>query len=112
MSSGVKCNLRLDPIQKIALRRNLNRNGKAQQLLTSEIRRVSDPYVPFDKGPLKNTAVEKPTSITYVQRYAKVQWYQNKGNGLRGKKWVLRAWADHGGEVVKTVADFVGGRRK
>lgn len=110
MSSRVKCTLKLDPIDKITLRRNLNRNGRAQQYFTQKVRTTSDPYVPFDKGHLKNTAVEKVDSITYIQPYAKVQWYQNRGNGLRGKMWVLRAWADHCKEIVQSVADYVGGR--
>lgn len=112
MSSHVKCRLRLDPIQKIELRRSLNRNGRAQQYLTHQIRTVADPYVPKDEGHLKNTAVETANTITYIQPYAKIQWYQNRGNGLRGKQWVLRAWADHGREIVKSVAAFVGGRSK
>lgn len=112
MSNIVKCKLNLDPIEKIELRRSINRNGKAQRFLTHEIRRVSDPYVPFRNGPLKNTAREEVSRIVYIQPYAKTQWNQNRGNGIRGKMWVLRAWADHGKEIVHSVAAFAGGRSK
>lgn len=107
---SVKVNIDIDPADKIKLKRNLNKNGKAQQFLSTEIRRVSDPYVPFRKGSLKNTAVARKESIEYVQPYAKKQWYENKGKGLRGKMWVTRAWADKGKQILKAVASFVGGR--
>lgn len=106
----VRMTFKLDPISKIKLKRNLEKDGKAQRFLTHEIRRLSDPYVPMDTGTLKNTAVEDVDSITYIQPYAAVQWYNNKGNGLRGKMWCIRMWQDRGREIVKSVANYVGGR--
>lgn len=104
--------LRLDPIDKIEMRRNLNRNGKAQRFFTHEVRRLADPYVPFRNGPLKNTAREEVNRITYIQPYSKIQWLRNKGNGIRGKMWIPRMLADRGKEIVKSVADYAGGRPK
>lgn len=112
MAGTVKMTFKLDPINTIKLRRNLEKDGKAQRFLAHEIRRLSDPYVPFDKGPLKNTARESADSITYIQPYARIQWYTNKGNGLRGRYWCLRMWQDRGKEICKSVADYVGGRSK
>lgn len=112
MSGNIKYSLRLDPVDKIMLRRNLGKDGKAQKFFTHEVRRMADPYVPFRKGPLKNTAREETRRIVYVQPYAKKNWYDNKGNGLRGKRWVLRMWADKHGEIVRSVANYVGGRAK
>lgn len=109
---AIKAVLKMNPKQKILLKHNLNKNGKGQQFLTHEIRRLSDPYVPFYKGPLKNTAVEKVNKIIYVQPYAKKNWYSNKGGrGKRGKMWCIRMWADRGGEIVTSVAKYCGGRR-
>ncbi|MDD7793693.1 minor capsid protein [Clostridium sp. 'White wine YQ'] len=102
--------INLDPADKILLKRKLNKNGDGQRLFTSEVRRISDAYVPFDNGSLKNTAVESVNKITYVQPYARKQYYENKGKGLRGKMWDKRAWADRGKEITRTVAKFVGGR--
>lgn len=104
--------LQLDPMDKILLKRKLQDNGPAQKFFSSEVARISDPYVPFRQGPLKNTVKVAAKSITYVQPYARRQWYENKGNGLRGKEWTLRAWADRGKEVVKSVANFAGGKAK
>lgn len=107
---SVRVSIKMDPAEKIMLKRKLGKNGKAQQFLSSEVRRVSDPYVPLDAGPLKNTAVVRKTSVEYVQPYARRQWHENCGKGLRGKMWVTRAWADKGKQVIKAVAGFAGGR--
>lgn len=110
--SDLSFKLKLDPIEKIELRRSINRNGNAQKFFTHEVRRLADPYVPFRNGPLKNTAREETARIVYVQSYSKKQWDNNKGNGLRGKRWVLRMWSDRGREIVTSVANYAGGRPK
>ena len=113
MSKSFSYKLELDPLDKIALRRNLNKDGKAQQFLTHEIRRLADPYVPFRTGALKNTAVERVDHIIYVQPYSKKNWDDNPGHGgKRGRLWIPRMWADRGKEIVKSVANYVGGRAK
>ena len=60
---GTNIKLKIDPADKILLKRNLNRNGKGQQFFTHEVRRLSDPYVPFLSGTLKNTAQELTSRI-------------------------------------------------
>ncbi|MFV0529482.1 MAG: minor capsid protein [Lachnospiraceae bacterium] len=102
--------INIDPADKILLKRSLNRNGAAQRFFTHEVRRLSDPYVPMLGGVLKDTAVENTDSIEYVQPYARRQYYENKGNGLRGKQWDKRMWAARGPEIVKSVAKFAGGK--
>ena len=109
---GAKVRINIDKTDKILLKRNLSKNGKAQLFFTSEVAILSDPYVPFDKGNLKNTRKIDKDKITYVQPYAKKQWNENKGKGLRGKEWCLRMWANRGKEIVKSVAKLVGGRAK
>lgn len=106
----VRINIQIDPAQKILLKRSLNKNGQAQRFFTHEVRRLSDPYVPMKTGTLKNTAIESVDKITYIQVYAKQQYYFNRGYGLRGKFWDKRMMADRGPEVVKAVADFTGGK--
>ncbi|WP_346904897.1 minor capsid protein [Faecalicatena contorta] len=107
-----KITLHMDTADKILLKRNLNRNGKAQKFFTHEVRRLSDPYVPFRNGPLKNTAAEQVNKITYGQPYARRQYYEHKGDGLRGRQWDKRMWASRGPEIVKSVANFTGGKAK
>lgn len=112
--------IQLDNADKILLKRSLNRNGKAQQFFTSEVKRLSDPYVPFRTGSLKNTARAFLNRIEYIQPYAKSNYYGNKGygtqgmqkGGLRGKYWDKRMMADRGKELVRGVAKFAGGSAK
>lgn len=104
--------INIDSSDKILLRRYLNQNGKAQQFFTSEVKRLSDPYVPFRQGHLKREVIVTPNKLIYTQPYAKKQFYENKGKGLRGKQWVNRMWADKGKLIVQSVAKFVGGNAK
>lgn len=117
-SSEIKINI--DNPDKILLKRHLNKNGDAQKLFTNEIRRTTDPYVPFNTGMLKNNVITKVDEIVYKSPHAKKQYYKNKGfgkqgiarGGLRGKQWIPRSWADNGKNVIKTIARFVGGEVK
>ncbi len=86
-----------------------------------EVRRVADPYVPYRQGGLKNIQVQVyDDKIHYKAPYAKKQYYENKGygnqgtsrGGLRGKQWIPRMWSDKGRDVVKSVANYVGGKRR
>lgn len=108
----MKVKIQIDPADKILLKRKMDPYGKGQRFFTHEVRRLSDPYVPMQTGTLKDTAVEQPKSIEYVQPYARRQYWENKGNGLRGKMWDVRMWATRGKEIVRSVAKFVGGIAK
>lgn len=119
MATNVK--IKMDDIGKILLKRSLNKDGKAQEKFTKEIAKYSDNYVPFKTGRLKNMMIEIQTSkIIYKAPYAKKQYYSNKGmgkqgvslGGLRGKYWDKRMWSDKGNDIIKSVAQFVGGRAK
>ena len=94
------------------MKRKLNRNGDAQRFFTHEVRRLSDPYVPMQTGILKNTAVEQTDKITYPQSYARRQYWENRGDGIRGKQWEKRMWNARGKEIVQSVAKFTGGKAK
>lgn len=85
-------------------------NAAGELFLASEVRRISDPYVPMDTGALKNTAQVEPGRITYPGPYARRQWYEHRGAGLRGPAWVERAMIDHGSEAAQSVASYCGGR--
>lgn len=108
----MKVKINIDSANAILAKRKLGKGGEAQRFAVHEVRRITDDYVPFLNGPLKNTAVENEDSIEYVQPYARKQYYENKGNGLRGKEWDKRAWADRGEEITESVAEFIGGKTK
>ena len=105
-----KIRLQIDPVDRILLKRSLNKNGAGQRFFTHEVRRLSDPYVPFLTGVLKNTATEDVNRITYNTPYARRQYYENPGTGLRGPHWTERMWADRGKEIVKATAAYCGGK--
>lgn len=111
--------IQMDNTNKILLKRYLNDNGEAQAKFSKECAKAMNNYVPFKTGRLKdmNVVVNK-NNVTYYAPYAKRQYYTNKGNGrqgtvqggLRGKHWDKRTWVDKGNTIVRTIADFVGGR--
>lgn len=105
-----KIRLQIDPVDRILLKRNLNKNGAGQRFFTHQVRTLSDPYVPFLTGVLKNTATEEVNRITYNTPYARRQYYENPGTGLRGPHWTERMWADRGKEIVKATAAYCGGK--
>lgn len=117
----VKWKLVMNDAQKILLKRYLNANGEAQVKFTQEVAKEFNNYVPLDTGRLKDMTVElQPSKIIYNAPYARKQFYNNKGNGkqglnqggLRGKRWDRRCWIDNGDRIVKSIAEFVGGRSK
>ena len=113
MATNIKINI--DPADQILLKRSLNKNGDGQKFFTHEVRRLSEPYVPHLSGTLEQTAVEKTTSIEYVQPYARKHYYENNGQNrskapLAGKMWDQRMWPDRGKEIVQSVARYCGGR--
>ncbi len=50
---AVSIELKLDPLVKMEAKRHLNDTGRKK--VASEVKRLCDPYVPFDTGMLKNT---------------------------------------------------------
>lgn len=108
---SVRVKLTMSPTQEILLKRGLNKGGKVQQFFTHEVRRLSVPYIPYVSGHLAEKEVsEHVDSVEYYVPYARRQYYEHRGNGLRGKLWDQRMWADRGDEIVKSVAAYAGGK--
>lgn len=72
-----KIDIDLAGTEDILKNHGLQEAGAAQQFFTSEIMRLSDPYVPFRSGPLKNTVTNAPNwdGIIYNTPYARYHWY-------------------------------------
>ena len=64
-------------VETILANHGLQEGGPVQKFFTNEIMRLSDPYVPFRTGPLKNSA--HPTAewdgIIYNTPYARYHWF-------------------------------------
>lgn len=106
-------------VQDIMFRRGLGTSNKARLMLADRVVALSDPYVPFDTGMLKNNhyIASDGSKISYNQKYAAYQWYGNfrnysNQNGLRGGRWTDRMKQARGRELVKAVADYVGGKAR
>lgn len=114
MATTVK--IEMDATDKILLKRHLDNNGEAQVKFTKEVAKQCNNYVPFKTGRLKDMSVELQTSkIIYNAPYAAKQYYTNAGGNkgaLRGKLWDKRMWIDKGDNIVKTIAEFCGGKSK
>lgn len=136
MKTIVKVDLR--QADEIIKSHGLVPGGRIQKMLTSEIQRISDPFVPFANGPLKNQVVfaQDYTWFEYVSPYARYHWFgklmvdpktkkgaffnpsygfwsrpntqkvltetpmKYSGATQRGPKWVERAWAQYGDEIL------------
>lgn len=88
-----------------------------QKFIDSEVLRLTDPYVPYRNGKLKESGtlgtVIGSGIVEYTAPYAKNQYYNNKGKGkgglnasngakgLRGSFFFERMKADHLDEIEK-----------
>ncbi|MEG1106604.1 MAG: minor capsid protein [Eubacterium sp.] len=123
----------MDPTDRILLRRKLNEGGAANLYFAQMLKRLADPYVPFDTGILKNTAYimqnKQGAFIVYPQIYSRYHWHgkvmvgrapkqvtninlKHRNGRRRGPFWTQRMWADRGNEIVKRVAKYTGGRAR
>ena len=53
----MKIKVKMNPTSVILAERNLQKGGPGQRFAVSEVRRVTDPYVPFLEGDLKDSAI-------------------------------------------------------
>ena len=69
--------LELNSIDTMIKDLNLEEGGSVQRFFTNEVWRLSDDYVPFDSGMLKNNTSMNldGTQIIYNSPYARYQWY-------------------------------------
>lgn len=86
------------PTDKMLKARGLGSDTGARKSLASEVKRLSDPYVPMQQGMLKNNAViaSDGSSITYTQPYAHYQYYGEVMAGRAPKKYTGKKLKHHG----------------
>ena len=122
-------NIKIDiNVDKILSERGMGKSDKVQKYLASEVVRLSDKYVPFQQGALKNqrTIASDGSQIVYTQPYAHYQYYGQvmggrapkhytgdsltyNGAPMRGARWTERMMADKRDEIVKNVETYIGG---
>ena len=100
----------------------LERGGRAQRFVDSEVLRYSDPFVPFQTGFLKGSGIRGTVIgsgiIKYIAPYAKNNYYNNAGRGIqglanggqRGRLWFRRMKSQYK-DVIKNGLRNIIGRR-
>lgn len=133
----MKVETHLDSAAEIQGKRGLQANGRVQKFFTMTCAKEMDPYVPMQKGMLKNTRIIGTDTVTYNMPYAKFQYHGKvmvgtksgspwaksgerksvtdkdltyHGAPTRGAFWNKRMWADKKAKVLNQVAAYVGGR--
>lgn len=123
----------------ILRKRGLGDSTKARKYLAATVKRLCDPYVPMSAGDgahMKNqTEINESGGQVELRYPGPYAHYQYRGEVMagrapkhytgraiqytdgddtppRGKEWDKRMMADKGDEVVDTLADYVGGKRK
>lgn len=100
--------------QMLISARGLEVGGKVQKFIDSEVLRVTDPYVPLDSSDLKKSGTKHTKigsgDVRYVTPYARRQYYENKGSGLRGSKWFDRSKADNKKAILNGALKIAGGK--
>ena len=98
--------LRMDPADKILLKRKMGDNEQAQLFLSSEVKSKCEPFVPKLGGDLRDSARANRKSVSWNTPYARRQFYEHKSKSM----WHVKMWRDRGKENVDSVAKFCGGR--
>ncbi len=72
MQLDYECTFNLDRCIKAL---GLEERGRVQQVITNEVLRLSDPYVPFREGYLRSSGhIENGTDIVWKSPYAHYMW--------------------------------------
>ena len=120
----MKARITIKNVDKLLDARGLKQMQRVQKYVDSEVLRLSDPYIPFDTGKLKQSGtlgtVIGSGTVVYNCPYARKNYYNNTGNGkqgtakggLRGKLWFERMKADHLDGILNGCAAIAGGKAK
>lgn len=115
----VKVKLEILPENLLLAKRSLNKGGKAQIFVDSEVIRCCDSYVPFRTGMLKRSGITATVKgsgmVRYNTPYARLNYYSNKGNGKegmnkggkRGRLWFERMKPDYKDSILNGVKKIV-----
>ena len=110
--------------EQLLRERGIEKGGKVQKFIDSEVIRCMDPFTPFRNGYLKKSAtlgtVIGSGLIKYVAPYARSNYYENAGRGTegtqsggrRGRKWFERMKPVYLGTILDGAAKLAGAKRR
>jgi hypothetical protein len=128
MSFNIK--IKMNSANKIIKDHGLDKDGSVNAFLRDEVERLSDPYVPFQSGFLKNNTTHPSNhEIRYTAPYAHYMYKGKKAVGpsrpkgvkrtisnqplnyqgapKRGAEWDKRMMRDKGKQVAKDVEKYI-----
>lgn len=107
---------------ELLAKRGLQKGGRVQQYIDSEVLRCCDSYVPFRTGKLKQSGITATVigsgMVRYNTPYARKNYYSNNGvgnegtkrGGKRGRLWFERMKPDHVPKILKGVKQIAGSK--
>lgn len=102
----------------IAKKLNFIANDACMLEIHNLLAKMCDPYVPFLEGPLSQTHTVTPKGVTYIQPYARYQYYGVNFNHtkeyhpLASAMWDKAMLDDHGDEFLAQVKEILIRRAK
>jgi len=120
--NSIKVTLRVAPENELLARRGLQKGGRVQKYIDSEVLRCCDGYVPMQSGKLKESGTTATVvgsgMVHYNTPYARKNYYKNKGmgnegikkGGKRGRFWFERMKPDHLPGILKGVKRIAGSK--
>ena len=89
-----------DLTDSIIKRKGIENFGPVHSRINQIVLTFCEPYIPKKSGALIASGKSGVGGVSWSAPYAKKQYYQNKGKGLRGRLWFDRMWASKKGEIT------------
>lgn len=114
----------IKPTVQLLRERGIEKGGKVQKYIDSEVIRCMDPFVPFKDGFLKKSAILGTIigsgRIKYTAPYARRNYYENAGwgnegiqrGGRRGRLWFVRMKKIYLPDILNGAVRYSGAERK
>lgn len=121
-NNSIKVTLTVAPENELFARRGLQKGGRVQKYIDSEVLRCCDSYVPMLTGKLKQSGITSTVvgsgMVHYNTPYARKNYYDNKGMGKQGlnlggklgRLWFERMKPDHLSGIIKGVKRIAGAK--
>lgn len=114
----------IKPTVQLLRERGIEKGGKVQKFIDSEVIRCMDPFTPFKDGFLKKSAILGTVigsgRIKYTAPYARRNYYENAGRGKegirrggrRGRLWFERMKTIYLPDILNSVVKLSGAARR
>lgn len=105
----INIKLDLNPTSQIEKRLKINTGGAVDLFIANESARRMFKYVPYRTGMLRTTTSISANGVDYLVKYARRQYYENRGSGIRGRFWDKRMMGAEGQALINDIQRYVRG---